>query len=135
MRREEGRKGEERSELEEEEAVGVFVCPRRPLSSHYQRIRQMLPLYRCWFDSEPPTLIPSSLLSSSTPPLHLPRYIVPSTSSSIVCQKYSQKLSRSNSSTPSPTCSFFPSPVVNIHSSSKLKKTQILLELLGLQPE
>lgn len=65
MRREEGRRGEERSRAEEE-ADGVFVCPRRLLSSHYQGIRQMLPLYRCWFDSEPPTLIPSSLLFSTT---------------------------------------------------------------------
>lgn len=55
------------AEPREEEAVGVFVCPRRPLSSHYQRIRQMLPLYRRWFDSKPPTLISSSLLSSTTP--------------------------------------------------------------------
>lgn len=66
MRREEGRSGEERSRAEVE-AVGVFVCPRRLLSSHYQGIRQMLLLYRCWFDSEPPTLIPSSLLLPTTP--------------------------------------------------------------------
>lgn len=66
MWREEGRNGEERSRAEVE-AVGVFVCPRRPLSSHYQGIRQMLLLYRCWFDSEPPTLIPSSLLLLTTP--------------------------------------------------------------------
>lgn len=53
------------------EAVGVFVCPRRLLSSHYQGIRQMLLLYRCWFDSEPPALIPSSLLLPTTPRLRL----------------------------------------------------------------
>lgn len=70
MRREEGRKGAERSR-EEAAAVGVFVCPRRLLSSHYQGIRQMLALYRCWFDSEPPTLIPSSLLLPTTPPQRL----------------------------------------------------------------
>lgn len=72
--REEGRSGEEPSRAEVE-AVGVFVCPRRPLSSHYQGIRQMLLLYRCWFDSEPPTLIPSSLLLPTTPPLR-PRLLL-----------------------------------------------------------
>lgn len=66
MRREEGRNGEEQSRAEVE-AVGVFVCPRRLLSSHYQGIRQMLLLYRCWFNSEPPTLIPSSPLLPTTP--------------------------------------------------------------------
>lgn len=65
--REERARKEKKRSREEEEVVGVFVCPRRPLSSHYQGIRQMLPLYRCWFDSEPPTLIPSSLLAPTTP--------------------------------------------------------------------
>lgn len=65
--REERARKEKKRSREEEEVVGVFVCPRRPLSSHYQGIRQMLPLYRCWFDSEPPTVIPSSLLAPTTP--------------------------------------------------------------------
>lgn len=94
MRREEGqrRRKEERSVMEEE--VGVFVCPRRPLSSHYQRIRQMLQLYRCWFDSEAPTLIPSSLLSSTTPRQRLLSSSLWShtLAPQIVCQKPSERL-------------------------------------------
>lgn len=122
MRREEGRKGEERSRAEVE-AVGVFVCPRRLLSSHYQGIRQMLPLYRCWFDSEPPTLIPSSLLLPTTPRQRLlyasspPLYIVTPPPSNRLLKIFTQ-LSGFNFSTLSSCLS-----VMHIHSiSHKLKK-------------
>lgn len=116
MRREEGRKGEERSRAEEE-AVGVFVCPRRLLSSHYQGIRQMLPLYRCWFDSEPPTLIPSSLLLPTTPRQRLLSSSLYSPPNNCLLKIFTE-LSGFNFSTLSSCFA-----VMHIHSSShKLKK-------------
>lgn len=129
MRREEGRKGEERSRVKEE-AVGVFVCPRRLLSSHYQGIRQMLPLYRCWFDSEPPTLIPSSLLLPTTPRQRL-------FSSSLRCpphQSFVKNLHRTFlDSTFQLSLVWFFSNAYTL-DLTQTEKTQKLLELLGPPP-